>query len=300
MSTELQEQQSAPDTSDEVGVAIPGEDNEAVESASSAPNDGGDVESKARSQGWVPREEFRGDPDKWRPADEFVKRGEELLPIALERARAAERRIADLEAQTQEKMNRLERMSQVALKRQRDDLESRYASAMREAAASGDVERYDQLSTGYSQAVKNFDTTVHEQVADPPNAGGLPPEQQTVVQGWVAQNPWFNADPELNMVAQGVHMRLRRDQPGLSLEANLAATRKEVAQRYPERFGIKPASTVRAAVEPGGGRMPASNAPRVKSAHDLPSDVRAVAERFVKQGLFKDVGEYAKEYFADN
>ena len=33
-------------------------------------------ESEAREQGWKPKEEYEGDPEKWRPAKEFVERGE--------------------------------------------------------------------------------------------------------------------------------------------------------------------------------------------------------------------------------
>ena len=33
-------------------------------------------EDQAREQGWKPKEEYQGDPNKWRPAKEFVDRGE--------------------------------------------------------------------------------------------------------------------------------------------------------------------------------------------------------------------------------
>ena len=33
-------------------------------------------EEQAREQGWRPKEEFDGDESKWRPAKEFVERGE--------------------------------------------------------------------------------------------------------------------------------------------------------------------------------------------------------------------------------
>jgi len=33
-------------------------------------------EDQAREQGWRPKEEYEGDPEKWRPAKEFVERGE--------------------------------------------------------------------------------------------------------------------------------------------------------------------------------------------------------------------------------
>lgn len=258
-----------------------------------------EVETKARAQGWVPKEEFRGDPSKWRPADEFVKRGEEMLPIALERARTAERRIQDLETQFQQKLARVERVSEIALKRQRDDLETRYAAAMREAAANGDVDRYDQLANARHDVFERFDESLREQTKVEPTGPTIHPDQMQTLQAWLGQNDWFHRDQEMNGVAQAQHMKLLREQPGLSLADNLAATRKYVQQRYPERFGISAKQVTRAAVESGGGRMPVT-ATRAKGAADLPADVRAVAEKLVKQGLFKDVADYAAEFFADN
>lgn len=40
-----------------------------------------DLEVRARDMGWVPEEEFKGDKAKWKPAEEFVAHGEEILPI---------------------------------------------------------------------------------------------------------------------------------------------------------------------------------------------------------------------------
>ena len=43
--------------------------------------DVGAVEKEARSQGWVPKEEFRGPENAWVDAAEFVERGQKILPI---------------------------------------------------------------------------------------------------------------------------------------------------------------------------------------------------------------------------
>jgi hypothetical protein len=40
-----------------------------------------EVEEQARQLGWVPQEEFQGDPARWRSAEEYVARGESLLPL---------------------------------------------------------------------------------------------------------------------------------------------------------------------------------------------------------------------------
>lgn len=298
----------------DTGVAIQGEAAPVQPASDAAPSQpaGDDVETRARSQGWVPREEFRGDPDKWRPADEFVKRGEELLPVALERSRAAERKAQELEARLaaqertySEQLQRIERTSTVALQRQREQLTANYQHAMRQAVEVGDVARYDQLARDHVQAVDNFDRQVSEQIRpaqQQPAAQGaapLPPEQATAVQTWRAQNEWFDRDVVLNSVAQGIHMDLLRNKPGMSLAENLAETSREVRKRFPERFGVSATATA-PMVESGGGRMPTSMRARAKGASDLPADARAAGEKFVREKIFKDLNDYAREYWADN
>ena len=39
------------------------------------------IEQRAKDMGWAPREEWRGDPERWIDAEQFVHRGEEILPI---------------------------------------------------------------------------------------------------------------------------------------------------------------------------------------------------------------------------
>lgn len=288
------------------GIAVPGE--VAPQTTQTSGESAPDVESRARSQGWVAQDEWRGDPDKWRPADEFVKRGEELLPVAVERSRAAERRAQELEARLEQKsrefadqIKRVEHVSAIALQRQKEQLEANYQHAMREAVQLGDVQRFDQLDRDRKQAVSQFDEQIIKAAPSPqqqPNQ--MPPEQAAVVDGWMKQNTWFHSDPEMNAVAQAYHMKLGREKPGLSLAENLEQTTKYVRQRYADKFGSGEQNIITPMVESGGGRMPASSGSRSKGANDLPAEVRKVAERFVKEGYFKSVNDYAREYFEQN
>ena len=67
-------------------------------------NEVADVETRAKAMGWQPQTEFKGDPSKWRPAEEDVQRGEELLPIV----QASERRLRQENQQLQGKLGTLE------------------------------------------------------------------------------------------------------------------------------------------------------------------------------------------------
>lgn len=295
------------------GIAIGGERTPSPQTTAEPTQAAGDdVESKARSQGWVPQDEWRGDPEKWRPADEFVKRGEELLPVALERSRAAERKAQELEArlaarerESEEKLARLERMSTAALQRQREQLENAYRNAMRDAVTSGDTQRFDQLERDRTTAVADFDKQLSEQAQpqrQPGQPAPLPPDIERQVATWVQQNEWFNRDPEMNSVAQLHHQRLLREKPGLSIADNLAETAKYVRQRYPDKFGTSERQIIAPMVEGGGGRMAATGNNRRKGVADLSPEERKIGEKFVKvDKLYPNLDAYAQDlFYGDN
>ena len=52
-----------------------------------------EIEEEARKLGWVKQEEWKGDPDKWRPAEEFVERGRNIVPIMRERLEKLEKEL---------------------------------------------------------------------------------------------------------------------------------------------------------------------------------------------------------------
>lgn len=283
------------------GTYVPGEQ-------VSVPSD--DTQARARAMGWVPKEEYKGNPDNWRDAGEFVRRGEEILPIVQERNRDLTRKLNELEnrlnqkdAEYQTNLSKIERMSAVALHRQREQLQVSYESAMRQAAASADVDRYDQLSRDRDQAVAQFDRRIQETVAVQPQMQQLPTNPPEVEQ-WVEKNKsWFLKDNALRLEAAGVHESIKNESPYLSLAENLDLVEKTIKARYPKKFGIQPqapaASSVSyGAVESGGSRLPSGGGNRQRGASDMPPEAKAAAERFVKQGIFKDVNEYARDYWA--
>lgn len=272
------------------GVSIPGEGSQQT----NARDEPAEIESRARAQGWVPKEEFRGPAENWRDANEFVRRGEEELPILRERSRTLSKTVEELQrrdAERKSEIERIERVSNIALQRQKEQLEANYRAAMRQAVESGDVARFDQLDQDRAKAITSFD----EQVA-PPKQGSqpqYPAHDVAAVNSWTRQNPWFNADPELNAVAQARHVQLQSEKPGLSLNENLAEVAKYVRQRYSDKFS----PTQSGAVEGGGARL--ASASKTKGASSLSSDERRIGERFVKEGLFKDLNEYARDLYAD-
>jgi hypothetical protein len=276
------------------GTYIPGESAPAPQSQPARDDAGGDddITDKARSQGWVPKDEYRGDPEKWRSADEFVKRGEEIVPILKERTATLAAKLKQQEVEYADRFARLEKMSEVALERQRQQLESAYSSAKRQAVEIGDVARFDQLEADERKAMHYHEQQLRE--AAPQRQGGYSPEAAGVVAKWEAANPWFRSDDEMGGVATLYSQKLAKERPGITIEENLKSTDAYMRKRYPDKFGPPTGS---ASVE-GGGRMPSASTSRGRGAADLPPDAQKMGEKFVRDGLFKNISEYAKDYWS--
>jgi len=279
-----------------------------------------EIEAKAREIGWVPRDQWRGNPDVWRPADEYVRRGEEVLPIVRSNLEKERARVADLQAQLErsktefdDRLRRQAAMQQRMLEQQKHQIHQQYIAAKREAAASGDLDRYDNLDRGHAAALREFDAqhTIDEPPPTPQAPISTPPPEVKAFfdkhAGWWGKD---NALTEEAIALHGVLLKTRRD---LSLADNLAEVEKRLSRNNPEKFPTR--TPAPAASLEGGSRAPASSAPRGKGWNDIPREERAGAERWIKQdGMYlpdgvrpetateKDLAiaraAYAKEYWA--
>lgn len=288
---------------------------EAPEEAPEAPSK--ELEAKARDMGWRPKEEFRGDPDAWRDAQEYVRRGEEILPVVRSRLEKSEAKAAELANQLDrqnkewgDKFKRLEHMSDVALTKQKESLESQFAARKVAAVEAGDVEAYKKADTEEREALRDLADKTKVPDVSRDDTQQIPPVWKEAIDTWIAENAdWFR-DPELNAVASAAHARLRTEKPGLSPTENLSEVRAYVAKRYPEKFGNGQDTAPRGSRVEGGSRASGSDEGRGMWSK-LPADAKAQADKFIeKDGLFLKRGEdkekdkqkarerYAKEYFA--
>jgi hypothetical protein len=262
-----------------------------------------DAELRARANGWVPQEEFRGNPEQWKSAEDFNAAADNNPGMLRERNEALASKIDALEKQFQtqnqgyqDTIDRIQHASRVALENQRRQIYQDFENAKYQAVEDGDTERYQQLNRDQGEAIQQFDKQVQperEQQAQP-QAGQqqLSPQDKQAVDSWMNENRWMS-DPELQGVAEAHHMRLNREKPGLSLQENLREVTNYVRQRYPDKFGIRPKPQTNH-VE-GNARSTSGPSANVAS---LPAEAMAIARELVDQGAFKSVEDYAKVYFS--
>ena len=259
------------------------------------------VESKARSMGWVPEDEFRGPKTQWRDAKEFVERGENVLPIVnsllkKERAKTStlEAKIEKLSTDFETKFNRLSQMSDLALERQKEQLERQFSSVKERAVESGDMDAYRAADKAEKEALADLATKSipkEETQRRPP----APPE----VEDWV-ETVGFQRWPQyMQSFAIEQHEKMLADAPGMGIDENLEETLTLVKDKFPEKFGKK--GTTRVSKVEGGSRGGSGS----QTAYGkLPKDARAMCDRqaelYLKPGetIEKD-GTRAKERWAE-
>lgn len=289
-----------------------------IESEAGAPVDppADEYEGRARRMGWRPKEEYNGPAGRWVDAKTFVERGETELPIIRERFRKLDDRLAATEreltgtrtelkeantkiTEQSEVLTELRDLSVTAAKRGYQQAMSDLSARERRAVAEADTSTYDQIQQE-KRALEETKPPVVERRAPPPPERktpdappSMPPEEAAIVTQWIGDNPWFNADPELNSVATAIHGLIRQQNPAMPLRENLEEVKNRLVQRYPEKFGQdqrrRPAAVAMSAGPPAKSTK--------KTVADLPQDAKDALARY-KRTIpgYKDT-DYLSLYF---
>lgn len=284
--------------SDVAGAAAPvGTDNAA-----------GDAEGRARRMGWRPKEEFRGDPVRWTDAESFIARGEAELPVLRERYRALDDRFARMETDLKSRLDESaskHQETQVALKEFREfsykaeeraylrakvELEAKMALAVETA----DQNQYRVTKAQLDTLEQNKPSPAPAAAAQAAQAQQAPP-QDPVIKAWIAENEWFSRDQPMNAYAIAMHGALLKEKPGMTTAENLAEVKREITERFPEKFANKKRDAAQAVAT---SAAPADKKKAGKTVSDLPAEARAALAKFKKQMPDYKDEEYLKTYFA--
>lgn len=269
------------------------------------------IEAEARAMGWVPESEWKGEPPRggFKPAEEFVQRGKEVLPIVNKRLKEENAALTDaldrVKRETAEQIENLSRMSKVALDRQRKQIESDFEARKEAAVETGDKAAYKEADKAQRDALAEFDKAAEPEEGRPAkDKFEVPASVKATVDGWVAENPWMKSDEEMNAVANARHAKLLKEKPGMTLKENLDEVRKYVAKRFPEKFaedddaGDDEEKPRRGSPVEGGSRVNGGGVG--KSAWSrIPASAKAQADHFIKDdGLFLEKGETVEKNLA--
>jgi hypothetical protein len=263
-----------------------------------------DIEARAAAMGWVPQETFRGNPDRWTSAEEYVERGETLLPIVKAQSRKLEHQVTALVAESQQlkaalaaSQEAIEDLKEVgveatkaAVKRARLDL----MSELKSAKEDGDVERELRITdelTDLKAAEKAAPAPAR--IAPTPVAPPAPAQHPDFAE-WAKANPWIYTDERKAQRALGIANQLRGDPQYDGIEG--LPFYRLVEERL--EGGTRPAAS-----KVGGARQTSGSAAGTGGTGyaSLPQEAKDTCERQAKKLVgegkaFKTVEEWRAHY----
>jgi hypothetical protein len=219
-------------------------------------------ESEAREQGWKPKEEYEGDPEKWRPAKEFVERGELFGKIDV------------LGRELKETKKALKMLQEHNLKIK----ETEYKRAVDELKALQKKHLEEGNSDGYLETTELLTDLKAEQKAREAVSQVQPQQVDPRFNAWVETNKWYAQDAELREYADVVGMGYAQKNPGLDPEDVLKFVAAQVKLRYPNKFQ-NPNRNKPSAVEGAS----TTSSPKTNS-FELTDDERKVMNTFIRTG----------------
>jgi len=264
-----------------------------------------EYEERARRMGWRPLAEYRGPRERWVDAKTFVEKGEQELPVLRDRYRKLDSELAKQSNQLTESNKRIAEMASVLNEfrdMSRNAEERAYNRALQDISARERQAVSDANTEEWERIQREKATIVPPKVPTAPvvetrAAETTPPVQERppsnpVIDGWIAENTWFNTDPVLTAYAIDVDKMVKQDYPTWTVGEQLAEVKKRTVSKFPEKFGNPRREAPVAVATPGT----TASRPKGKSIKDLPRDAQDAFARFKKQMPEFTEAEYMKIY----
>jgi hypothetical protein len=274
--------------------------------------EGGDdaaIETAARDMGWRPKDEFKGPEDKWVDAGEYLRRGQEVLPIV----RADNRRLRDSLSAHEKELKELKdvvaenrasmaefaefhtELLQSRLKEQR----IRLTAELRQARDEGDEGKIADLEDRIDENRQAARDAAAKAKTPTPASRHPDPTADPIFRAWADKSDWMNGTSASDLAKQGAAQRFGQE----------AARQGLTGQKFFDYIDAQIETTFGAPRSPtskteDGGRPAGGSAARGAFAA-LPADAqahaRAEAARFVGPNkMFKTEKEwfdhFAKQY----
>lgn len=222
------------------------------------------LENKAREGGWVPLEEWNGNPEEWVSAEVFNARGPlfEKIKYSNDKVDRLEKQIATL-VEINKKTAENERKKALA------ELQGKKVQLMQE----GDYE-------GVIKVEGEIEKTKEVPKEEPKSE--LTPEQEQAKEKltkWATDNKWYAENTKMKYYADAAGQDYMDKHPKASIDEILDYTVKEVREQFPEQFGdqVPPKSPVGS-----GGNSPPKKSEKEISLRDLDDIHRDLIKGFIE------------------
>lgn len=180
------------------------------------------IEKEAMAQGWVPEDEYDGDPDRFVSAKEFIQRGEFFRKIDSQNREIREQR------KQIEHLAQLSKQSfEAGIKKAMADLKQ----AKKEAFAEGDADRLIEIEEQMDN-LRDQQTQIQAQKAQQVQA--VAQEIHPELQAFINRNSWYESDPIMRGAADVLGTQLA--QQGLSPTEVLREVETRIRKEFSHKF----------------------------------------------------------------
>lgn len=264
---------------------------------------------EARSMGWKPKDEFRGDQSKWIEAKDYVEFGRKALPILQQNNQrlhgsvsALEARVNQLTAALEASKNDFQVMQEVQneeltrrVQEERQNLLTRLKAAKRDDDTDLEVELTDQL-TRLNTAQAEAETPAKGPTRDEQEAQAAQIPLNPAMRDWVQANEWFGKDPQKTARAVGIGHLVRADHPDL-----MGAEFYQEVDRRLAKLNVAPARGDGKVAPSSGGSGSGGGGDAGRTYADLPAEAKKACDRYAEKfvnpnGQFKTTADYRKHY----
>ena len=244
-----------------------------------------DTEIQASEKGWVPQEDWDGDSDQWRPAKEFLDRGELMDRISSQSRQLGQftSEVDVLKQSLQQLGDHNKKIAEQEYTKAIKHLKEQKADALQYGEYDKAVDIDEQMSD-LKESKKEIE--VAEQVVEQPQEVSQEPAPEIVA--WMAKNTWYDTDIVLQGAADAIARQYLGKNP--AAEGNpsevLEYVTKQITKEFPDRFSNKrkPSATVDSA----NGKTVSKGKKSKHTIHDLTDEQRKFAKTFANSGVMTE------------
>lgn len=267
-------------------------------------------QKEAEAIGWIPPARYKGDPETYVDAEEFIKRGETVLPIIketnkrlrgeLDAVRGDNTRITAALAKAEAAIADIEERHTVATQKAVEKARQEVKTQLRAASEAGDHEGVAELTEQMVKLNAADEAPPAKKPAAPVVAAAMHPDMLA----WNERNKWFGTDRAKTNLALGIAEELRAKGETAIGADFFEKVEKLTAKRYRSDEEDEPPPARQDKVEGGrngSGAGGNGTSPRGKSFASLPAEAKAACKADAKQFVgpakrYKTAAEWESRY----
>jgi hypothetical protein len=266
-----------------------------------------ETETRARTMGWLPKDQFKGPEDHWLPPDKYLERGESIMPILQANNKKLSDRLASAESELQSTKQLLtaaqdaieglkefrSEINKTKVKDKKTEILDAITQAKKDGDTAAEVELTDQLSE-VNVALREAEKPPPKESKPDPKTPQVTPES---VQ-WMKENPWFSVDRRKTAFAMALADQWKADGKALGTAEFFSFVDKEVGEVFDQNTSRRESpSKVEGSNNSSGG----GGGSKGRSFADLPQEARDACERFAVRLVgpgraYKTKEDYRKAY----